>query len=117
MLRARGGSGAYSVTSRSRYPAGRSVFPSVAGLSMGGSVASRSAFSLPAITETEGTNVIVSGHVVEEPCSSRQAVARLAMVTDGSEEPGTDSLKTLQQIKSSQKKRRRMHASGQGKVG
>ena len=87
-------------------PAVRSPFPSVAGSSMGDSVASRSVYSLPTITETEGTSVIVSGGVVEEPCSIRQADARLAMGTESTEKPGTDSLKTLQQIKSSQKKKK-----------
>ena len=72
---------------------------------MGDSVASRSVYSLPTITETEGTSVIVSGDVVEEPCSSRQADARLAMGTESTEKPGNDSLKILQQIKSSQKKK------------
>ena len=73
---------------------------------MGDSVASRSVHSLPTITETEGTNVIVSEDVMEKPCSSRQADVRLAMGTECSEKPGTDSLKTLQQIKSSQKKKK-----------
>ena len=68
-------------------------------------VAFRSVCSLPAITETEGTNVIVSGDVFEEPSFSGQAKARLAMGIEGSEKPATDSLKTLKQIKSSQKKK------------
>ena len=108
LLKAREGSGAHRVTSR--YTAGRSPFPSVAGSSMGDSVASRSVYSLPTITETEGTNVIVGGDVVEEPCSSRQADARLALGTEGVERPGTDSLKTLQQTKSSQKKKKKSHS-------
>ena len=66
LLKATGGSGGHLVTSR--YPAGRSPFPSVTGSSMGDSVASRSAYSLPTIIETEGTDVIVGGNVVEEPC-------------------------------------------------
>ena len=103
LLKARGGSGVHPATSR--YHAGRSPFPSVAGSSIGDSVASRSIYSLPTITETEVTTVIVSGDSVEEPCSSRQADARLAMGTESSEKPGTESLKTLQQIKSSQKKK------------
>ena len=70
LLKARGRSGGYHVTSRS--PAGKSPFPSVAGLSIGDSVASRSTYSLPTITETEGTDVIVGGDV-EEPCWSKQA--------------------------------------------
>ena len=104
LLKARGGSVAHLVTSR--YPAGRSPFPSVAGSSRGDSIASRSAYSLPTITETERTDVIVGGGVAEEPCSSRQADARLAMGAESSERPGTDSLKTLQQIKASQKKKK-----------
>ena len=62
LLNARGGSGVHHVTSR--YPAGMSPLPSVAGSSMGDSVASRSVYSLPTITETEGTNVFV-GDVLE----------------------------------------------------
>ena len=99
LLKAGGGSGAHPMTSRC--PVGRSPFPSVAGLSMGDSVASRSVFSLPTISETEGTNVVGGEDVVEEPCSSRQADARLALGIESIERPGTDSLKTLQQIKSS----------------
>ena len=90
----------------SRYPAGQSPFPSVAGSSKGDSVASRSAYSLPIITETEAMDVIVGGVVAEEPCSSRQADARLAMGGESSERQGTDSVETLQQIKSSQWRKR-----------
>ena len=57
LLKTRGGSTAHPMTSR--YPAGGSPFASVAGSSMGGSVASRSVCSLLTITETEGTSVIV----------------------------------------------------------
>ena len=59
LLKAKGGSGAYPVTSR--YPAGRSPFPSFAGSSMVDSVASRSVYSVPTFTETKGANVIVVG--------------------------------------------------------
>ena len=104
LLKARGGSKVHPVTSR--YSAGQSPFPCVAGLSMGDSIASRSFCSLPTITETEGTSVIVSGDVVEEPFCSRQADARLAMGTESTEKHGTDSLKTLQQVLSSQKKKK-----------
>ena len=107
LLKATGGSEAHSMTSR--YTVGRLPFPSVAASSMGDSVASRLVFSLPTITETEGTNVIVGGDVVEEPCSSRQPDARLALGTESVERPGTDCLKTLQQIKSSQKKKKKSH--------
>ena len=68
MLKARGGSGAHPVISR--YPDGKSLFPGIAGSSTGDSVASRSAYSLPSITETEGADVIGVRNVVEEPCSS-----------------------------------------------
>ena len=80
----------------SRYPAGKSPLSSVAGSSIGNSVASRSVFSMPTITETEGTNVIVSGVALWEPCFSRQGDVRLAMGTKVSEKPGTDSVETLQ---------------------
>ena len=43
--------------------------------------------------------MIVGGGVAEEPCLSRQADARLGMGGKSNEGPGTDSLKTLQQIK------------------
>ena len=108
LLKARGGNRAYPMTSR--YLTGRSPFPSVAGSSMGNSVASRSAYSLPTLTENEWGDVIVGEGVAEEPCSSRQADARLAMGGESSERPGTDSLKTLQQIKSSQKKKKKSHS-------
>ena len=114
LLKARGGSGTPPVTSR--HPAGRSPFPIVVVSSMGGSVASRSAYSLTTITETEGTDVIMGGDVVGESCSSRQADARLAIGIEGSEKPGTDSLKTLQQIKSSQKKLRSCKWSREGRL-
>ena len=51
---------------------------------MGDSVAPRSVFPLLAFTETESTKVVVSGDVLEEPFSSRQADARLAMGIEGS---------------------------------
>ena len=57
LLKARGGGRVHAVTSR--YTAGQSPFPSIAGSSMGDSVASRSAYSLPTITETGGTDVIL----------------------------------------------------------
>ena len=72
---------------------------------MGDSVASRSAYSLPTITETEGTDLIVGGGIAEKLCLSRQADARWALGSESNERPGTDSLKTLQQIKSSQRKK------------
>ena len=108
LLKARECSEAHPMTSR--YNVGRSPFPSVAGSSMGDCVASRSVYSLPTITETEGTSAIVGGDVIEEPCSSRQADAGLALGTESVEGPRTDSLKTLQQIKSSQKKKKKSHS-------
>ena len=103
LLKSRRGSGDCFGTSP--YPAGKLLFPSVAGSSMGDSVASRSFYSLPTLTEDDGADGIVGADGVEEPCSSRQADERLAMGIESSERPGTDSLKTLQQIKSSQKKK------------
>ena len=116
LLKARGGSVAHPV--RSGHPAGSSPFPSFAGSSMGNSVASRSVHSLPTITETEGNNVIVSGDVLDEPRSSIQADVRLAMGTEASEKPRTDSLKMLQQIKSSgmEKKSRLCKWSREGRL-
>ena len=70
LLKARGGRRVHHATSR--YPAGQSPFPSVAGSSMGDSVASRSAYSLPIITEADGRDFIMSGGIADEPCSSRQ---------------------------------------------
>ena len=102
LLKARGGSGAHAMTSH--YTAGTSPFSSVAGSSMGDSVASWLAYSLPTITETGGTDLIVGGGIAEDSCSSRQADARLALGSESNERPGIDSLKTLQQIKSSQRK-------------
>ena len=104
LLKARRGSGDHFGTAR--YPAGRSPFPSVAGSTMGDSVASLSVYSMPTIGEDEDANVIARGDVPDEPCSSRQADERLAMGIGSSERPETDSLKTLQQIKSSQKKKK-----------
>ena len=61
--------------------------------------------------------MIVGGVVVEEPSSSRKADAHLTMGIESSERPGTDSLKTLQQIKSSQKKKKSRSCkwSGEGR--
>ena len=103
LINARGGSGCQNVTSR--YSAGRSLFPSVAGSLIGYRLASRSVYSLPTFTETEATNVVMTEVVLEEPCSSRQPDAHLAMGPEGSEKPRTDSFKTLQQNKSNEKKR------------
>ena len=85
---------------------------------MGDSVASRSVYSQPTIIEIEGTNVIVSGDALEELFSSSQVDVRLAIGTESSGKPGTDSLKTLQQKKSSQqgKKSRSCEWSREGRL-
>ena len=103
LLKARGGGGFQSVGSR--HSIGRSPFPSVAGSSWGDSIASRTNFSLPTVTETDVSNVVGGGEALQEPCSSKQADARLA-ANVGGEKPGSDSLKTLQEIKRSEKKKR-----------
>ena len=46
------------------------------------------------------------GESLQEPCSSKQADARLAAEHDGGEKPGSGTLMTLQQIKRSEKKKR-----------
>ena len=61
--------------------------------------------SLPTSSETEGTSVIVIEMLLKNRVlADRQT--RLAMATESTEKPGTGSLKTLQQIKSSQKKKK-----------
>ena len=104
LMKGRVGSGGQSVTLR--YTAGNSLFPSVAGSSMSNSVASRSVNSLLTTTETEGTNVVVREGVMEEPCSNRQAEAPLLMGPERKKEPVIDSLKTLQQIKWNETKKK-----------
>ena len=103
LLNARGGSGFQSVGSR--HSIGRSPFPSVAGSSWGDSIASRTNYSLPTITETDVSNVLGRGEVLQGPCSSKQADARLA-ANVGGEKPGSDNLKTSKEIKHSEKKNR-----------
>ena len=56
LKKARVGNVSQPVTSR--YPAGRSLLPSVSGSTMGDSVASPLVYSLPTITETESSNVV-----------------------------------------------------------
>ena len=90
----------------SRHSIGRSLFPSVAGFSWGDSVASRTKYSLQTVTETDDSNVVVGGESLQEPCSSRQAEPRLAAEHVGGEKPGSDSLKTLQEIKRGVKRKR-----------
>ena len=103
LLKAMGGGGFQSVGSR--HFIGRSPFPSVAGSSWSNSIASRTIYSLPTVTETDVSNVVVGGEVLQEPCSSKQADARLA-ANVGGEKPGSHSLKTLQEIRRSEKKKR-----------
>ena len=103
LLKARGGGGFQSVGSRHSIES--SPFPSVAGSSWGDSIASRTNYSLPTVTETDVSNVAGGGDLLQEPCSSKQADARLA-ANVGGEKPGSDSLKTLKDIKRSEKKKR-----------
>ena len=103
LLKARGGGGFQSVGSR--HSIVRSPFSSVAGSSWGDSIASKTKYSLPTVTETDVSNVVGGGEVLQEPCSSKQADARLA-ANVGGEKPGNDSLKILQEIKRSEKKKR-----------
>ena len=115
LLKARGGGGFQSVGSR--HSIGRSPFPSVAGSSWGDSIASKTNYSLPTVTETDVSNVVGGGEVLQEPCSSKQADDCLA-ANVGGEKPGSDSLKTLQEIKRSEKKKRQSKVwkwSGEGR--
>ena len=104
LLKARVGGGDQPVGSR--HSIGRSPFPSVAGSSWGDSFASRTNYSLPTVTETDNSNVVAGGESLQEPCSSRQSDARSAVEHVGGEKFGSDSLKTLQEIKRGEKKRR-----------
>ena len=74
---------------------------------MGDSDASRSVYSLPTITETETSNVVNSEGALEEPCSSKQSVPRFVEKCTASEKPGSESLKTLQQINCIEKKNKK----------
>ena len=117
LMKVRVGSGGQPGTSHCT--AGRSPFPSVAGLAMGDSIAYRLVYSLPTNYETEGTFVVVSKDVSEEQCSIGQADGRLGTGREGSEKPGINSLKTLQQVtyngKKKKKKKSRMGKwSGEG---
>ena len=104
LLKARVGGGVQPVGSRNSI--GRSPFPSVAGSSWGDSIASKTNYSLPTVTETDVSNVVDGGELLQEPCSSKQADASLAAGHVGAEKPGSDSLKTLHEIKRSEKKKR-----------
>ena len=69
------------------------------------SVASRSFYSLPTITESFDSDRLV-GDPSQQPCSSRQADAALAFSrTEVTEFNDTDSLKTLGQIRSDARKK------------
>ena len=104
LLKARVGGGVQPVGSR--HSIGRSPFPSVAGSSWGDSIASPTNYSLPTVTETDVSNVVIGGEILEGPCSSKQADARLVAEHVGGEKPGSDSLKTLHEIKRAEKKKR-----------
>ena len=75
----------------------KSTFSSYAGTSVGDSVASRSVYSLPTITESTRSDEVAMGS--QEPCSSRQADEALFSVPIVCDKSGTDSLKTLKEIK------------------
>ena len=69
------------------------------------SVASRSFYSLPTITESFDSDRLV-GDLPQQPCSSRQADAALGFSrTEVNEFNDTDSLKTLGQIRSDARKK------------
>ena len=104
LLKARVGGGVQPVGSR--HSVGKSPFPSVAGSSWGDSIASKTNYSLPTVTETDVSNVVDGGELLQEPCSSKQADARLVAEHVGGEKPGSDSLKTLHEIKRAEKKKR-----------
>ena len=67
LLKAGGGGGVQSVGSR--HSNARSPIPSVAGSSWGDSIASRTNYSLPTVTETDVSNVVGGGELLQEPCS------------------------------------------------
>ena len=76
-----------------RKASSRSVFYSRARRRVGDSVASRSVYSLPTVTEsTESEQMALSS---QEPCSSRQVDVALSSVPVVYDKSGTDSLKTL----------------------
>ena len=74
----------------------RSAFSSCAGTSIGNSVASRSVYSLPTITESAQNEEVAVGS--QEQCSSRQAVEALSSMPIVHDKSGTDSSKTLKEI-------------------
>ena len=90
----------------SRHSIGRSPLPGVAGSSWGDSIAQRTNYSLTNVTETDVSNVVGGGESMQQPCSSKKVDARLAVGHVAGEKPGSDSLKTLQEMKHGEKKRR-----------
>ena len=75
----------------------RTRFSSCAGTSVGDSVASRSVYSIPTVTESAQSEEVVMGS--QEPCSSRQADEVFCSVPFAHDKSGTDSLTTLKEIK------------------
>ena len=75
----------------------RSAFSSCAGTSVGDSVASRSVYSLPTITESTGSEQVTMGS--QELCSSRHAEQAFSSMPVVHDKSGTDSLKTLKEIR------------------
>ena len=86
-----------------RRASSKSAFSSCAGTSVGDCVASRSVYSLPTITESTGSEQVTIGS--QEPCSSRQADDALSGVPIVDDKRGTDSLKTLKEIKTELEKK------------
>ena len=84
---------------------GQSCSRSRSGSTVMESVASRSFYSLPTITETFDSDRLV-GNLSQQPCSSRQADAALGFSrTEVNEFNDADSLKTLGQIRSDVRKK------------
>ena len=66
-------------------------------------MASRSVCSLPNITESTGSEQVTIGS--QEPCSSRQADESLSGAPNVHDKSGTDSLKTLKEIRTELEKK------------
>ena len=89
---------------------GRSVSLSRSGSTVMKSVASRSFYSLPTITESFDSDRL-AGDLSQQPCSSRQADAVLDFSqTEMTEISDTDSLKTLGQIRSDARKKDELYS-------
>ena len=95
---------------------GRSVSLSRSGSTVMESVASRSFYSLPTITESFDSDRL-AGDLSQQPCSSRQADAALDFSrTEVTEINDTDSLKTLGQIHFDARKKGELYSwSGEGR--